>query len=119
MILPMESYQLFIRLNQNVKIQIGKLGLFNFPKGTYIYTGSAKKNIDARITRHLSKDKKLHWHIDYLLTNDQSKIINVIQSELSECDLNADVKGKIIAEGFGSSDCRKNCKSHLKYINHQ
>ena len=111
----MKSYQLFIKLNQDLKIQIGKLGLFNFPKGAYIYTGSAKKNIDARITRHLSKDKKLHWHIDFLLKNDQSKIVNVIKSERNECDLNADVKGKIIAEGFGSSDCRKNCRSHLKH----
>ena len=117
--LSMQSYQLFISVNINLKIQVGKLGMFNFPKGTYIYTGSAMKNIDARIKRHLSKYKKSHWHIDYLLRNNQTNITKVIKSELNECDLNSDIKGKIIAIGFGSSDCRNNCKSHLKYIDHQ
>ena len=110
----MQSYQLFINLSQNIEIQIGKLGLFTFPKGTYVYTGSAKINIGKRIARHLSKDKNLHWHIDYLLANEQTKIIKVMKSELEECDLNADIKGKTIVMGFGSSDCKKNCKSHLK-----
>ena len=112
----MQSYQLIISLSQNINIQIGKLGLFSFQKGTYVYAGSAKRNMDARIKRHLSKDKNLHWHIDYLLANEQTKIIKVIKSELSECDLNGHVKGKIIAKGFGSSDCKENCKSHLKFI---
>ena len=43
------------------------LSEFLLKKGIYIYTGSAKKNIDSRIKRHLSNSKKLHWHIDYLL----------------------------------------------------
>ena len=90
--------------------------MFTFPKGIYVYTGSAKRNIDKRIARHLSKDKNLHWHIDYLLANEQTKIIKVTKSELSECDLNTDVKGIIIVKGFGNSDCKENCKSHLKFL---
>ena len=50
----MQSYQLHILLKESTKIQIGKLGSFNFSKGKYIYTGSAKKNIEARINRHKS-----------------------------------------------------------------
>ena len=111
----MQSYQLFITLSQSTEIQIGKLGLFNFPNGTYVYTGSAKKNIDARIERHLSKNKNLHWHIDYLLANEQSQVIDVIKSRLEECELNADTIGEILVAGFGSSDCKRYCKSHLKY----
>ena len=110
----MQTYQLFITLYQTIEIQIGRLGLYTFPKGIYVYTGSAKRNMDRRITRHLSRDKNLHWHIDYLLANEQTKIIKVMKSELEECDLNADIKGKPIVKGFGSSDCKKNCKSHLK-----
>ena len=102
----MRSYQLFINLSQNLEIQIGKLGLFTFPKGTYVYTGSTKINIGKRIARHLSKDKNLHWHIDYLLANEQTKMIKVTKSELREYDLNTDVKVKIIVEGFGNSDCK-------------
>ena len=82
----------------------------------YVYTGSAKINIGKRIAIHLSKDKNLHWHIDYLFANEQTKIIKVTTSELRECDLNTDVKGKIIVEGFGNSDCKENCKSHLKFL---
>ncbi|HJM08502.1 MAG TPA: GIY-YIG nuclease family protein [Gammaproteobacteria bacterium] len=112
----MQSYQLFIALSQAAEIQIGRLGLFKFPKGTYVYTGSAKRNIDERIARHLSKDKNLHWHIDYLLAYEQTKIIKVIKSGLKECVLNAGVKGGIIVKGFGSSDCKEGCKSHLIFL---
>jgi hypothetical protein len=34
-----------------------------------VYTGSAKRGLDARIERHIRHDKALHWHIDYLLTS--------------------------------------------------
>ena len=112
----MQSYQLFIHLSHNLEIQIGKLGLFTFPKGTYVYTGSAKRNLNQRITRHFLKDKNLYWHIDYLLANEHTEIIEVTKSEVSECNLNAGEKGEIIVKGFGSSDCGKNCKSHLKFI---
>tara|TARA_B100000315_G_scaffold227673_1_gene235805 strand:+ start:217 stop:558 length:342 start_codon:yes stop_codon:yes gene_type:complete len=112
----MQSYQLYIYLSYNIEIQIGKLGLFTFPKGTYVYTGSAKRNLNQRITKHFLMDKNLFWHIDYLLANEHTKIINVTKSELSECDLNADLKGKIIVKGFGNSDCGENCNSHLKFI---
>jgi Uri superfamily endonuclease len=111
----MQSYQLFITLSQSTEIQIGKLGLFAFPNGTYVYTGSAKKNIDARIERHLSKNKTLHWHIDYLLASEQSQVIDVIKSRLGECKLNAETIGKVLIAGFGSSDCNQKCRSHLKY----
>ena len=112
----MQSYQLFIHLSKDTKILVGKLGMFNFLKGTYVYTGSAKRNLDSRLRRHFTKEKKLHWHIDYFLNYKNIEIIKVIKSKLDECNLNQRLNGKILAKGFGSSDCRKFCKSHLKYI---
>ena len=114
----MQSYQLHIYISDNIKIQIGKLGKFTFPMGNYIYTGSAKKNIDERIKRHQSNspDKKLHWHIDYLLNDKNAKIIEVHKFEEEECTLNQKASGEIIVTGFGSSDCKNKCKSHLKYL---
>ena len=53
----MQSYQLFINVTKEINLQVGKLGKFIFPVGSYVYTGSAKKNIDKRIERHLSKKK--------------------------------------------------------------
>ena len=111
----MRSYQLFIIITKEIELKVGKLGKFIFPIGCYVYTGSAKKNIDKRIERHLSKKKNLHWHIDYLLNSDAVKIINIKKSRMTECSLNKKTKGTIIINGFGSSDCNLCCKSHLKY----
>ena len=53
----MQSYQLFIKVKKDINLKIGKLGGFAFPVGLYVYTGSAKTNINKRIERHLSKKK--------------------------------------------------------------
>jgi Uri superfamily endonuclease len=110
------SYQLFFSLCKQEKLTIGKLGAFTFPAGFYVYTGSAKRNIGARTRRHLSGDKKLHWHIDYLLASPYAEIIRVETSGIGECELNQRIDGHIPARGFGASDCRNRCGSHLKYI---
>ena len=111
----MQSYQLFINVTKEINLKVGKLGKFRFPVGFYVYTGSAKKNMDKRIKRHLSKKKNLRWHIDYLLNNDAVHIIDTKKSKMTECSLNQKTKGTIIIDGFGSSDCNLCCKSHLKY----
>jgi len=112
----LQSYQLFIIVTKEIELKVGKLGKFIFPIGSYVYTGSAKKNIDKRIERHLSKKKNLHWHIDYLLNNDAVQIIDTKKSQMTECNLNKKTKGTIIIDGFGSSDCNLCCGSHLKYL---
>ncbi len=114
--LPVISYQLIIKLCREARIKVGRLGEFYFPAGWYVYTGSAKRNISARIKRHLSKVKKLRWHIDYLLANPFSEIVEVKKASVPECELNQRTPGVIVINGFGSSDCKNNCKSHLKYL---
>ena len=113
----MISYQIHISLKKNIEINIGKLGVFSFLRGLYVYTGSAKKNIDQRIKRHFSQNKKFFWHIDYFLGNKYTEIVKIEKKNIFECDLNKITKGKSIVNGFGSSDCTKNCKSHLIYKN--
>jgi Uri superfamily endonuclease len=112
----MQAYQLEIYLPKQVKIIVGKLGQFTFKKGKYIYTGSAKKNMKSRIERHLKKDKKLRWHIDYFLYHPATKVLKVTQSEKEECELNKLGQGVFPVKGFGSSDCKNKCDSHLKYF---
>jgi hypothetical protein len=58
------SYQLWIALRRPLDIEVGRLGVCRFPAGVYVYTGSAKRNLEARIARHCRKDKTLRWHID-------------------------------------------------------
>lgn len=109
-------YVLLIKLRQSQVIQVGRLGKFNFPIGYYTYTGSALRGLENRLKRHFLKDKKLHWHIDYLLQ--YADIINhipIFTNKKIECEVNKFLlsqKGtRIVAEGFGSSDCH--CQSHL------
>lgn len=83
-------YCLIIKLNQNSRIKIGKkLGFIQFEKGYYVYVGSAMNSLESRLKRHLSNDKKLHWHVDYLLKDDNSKILDIIYNidKKVECDI--------------------------------
>jgi Uri superfamily endonuclease len=69
------SYIILIELKQDAKIRIGKIGDIFFKKGHYLYIGSALNGLELRITRHFRDDKKIHWHIDYLLI--ESEIIDI------------------------------------------
>ena len=113
---PFKTYQLVIRVYRRVEVTVGRLGTFTFPKGTYVYTGSAKRNFEARIARHLRKDKSLRWHIDYLLTALGVSVIEVRRASSAECELNQTIDGEIVAPGFGASDCKHGCGSHLKLL---
>jgi Uri superfamily endonuclease len=110
------TYQLHIRLSRNIKCLVGRLGEYSFPAGHYVYTGSAKRNMSARLKRHLSKEKALRWHIDYLLASRYAIITKVTTSAEAECLLNQHVEGEVLIPGFGASDCKSGCGSHLKYI---
>jgi len=111
---------LIISVSEDFEIIVGCLGKVLFKKGNYIYIGSAKGCLEARLSRHLRKDKKVYWHIDYLLKNEKVRILQIwaIQKSI-EC-WTADIFNKkislseIVKKGFGSSDC--NCLTHLFYI---
>ncbi len=111
-------YALIIKLSKRKEIKIGRLGTFVFPKGYYVYTGSAQNGLEKRINRHHSSEKKFHWHIDYLLSH--AKVIKVVSyvGRKGECELN-DMTGQSagatqIVKKFGSSDC--SCAAHLYYF---
>ena len=110
-------YCLIINLNEEKTIKIGKkLGKIQFKPGYYVYVGSAMNSLIARIERHLSNEKKMHWHVDYLLK--KAEITEVIYTESErkiECELSQHISDK--SEGikdFGCSDC--DCESHLYYF---
>ncbi|WP_455392548.1 GIY-YIG nuclease family protein [[Eubacterium] cellulosolvens] len=109
------SYVLVIELPRSKSIPIGKLGYIKFSKGYYAYIGSALNGLEARLRRHIRKDKKLFWHIDYLLTH--AKIIGIYykpSTKKEECALARDFATTMPEiRNFGASDC--NCRSHLFY----
>jgi len=108
-------YVLLINVSKNLQLKISSLGKINFVKGKYAYIGSAQNNIEKRIERHMSKNKKKFWHIDYLLDNKPTKIIDAFyknSKKSEECKIaNKLGKTEIPILKFGCSDC--NCKSHL------
>ncbi len=110
------SYVLLIFLDDDASIVTGKLGTFTFPCGYYLYAGSALGGLRGRINRHLTKDTKPHWHIDYLLMYSRVVEVWVVLAEESlECLLAQTALSlpgaTVSATGFGSSDCR--CRTHL------
>lgn len=113
---PARTYQLLIELPAPVRVRIGRLGEFDFPAGRYIYTGSALRNFEARIRRHLSPVKKMHWHVDYLLAASGVRVRELARFAEAECAVNQRTMGEILISGFGASDCRAGCGSHLKHI---
>ncbi|WP_455198486.1 GIY-YIG nuclease family protein [Kaarinaea lacus] len=109
------TYQLYIHLDESQPIVIGRLGSFNFSAGMYVYTGSAKRNLVSRVMRHLADNKKIRWHIDYLLDEKDARIVELGFSTRPECLVNKQSCGEIVIPGFGASDCKNKCSSHLKY----
>lgn len=114
-VLSATVYQLDIVLAADARIAVGRLGEYLFPAGRYVYTGSARRNLDARVRRHLSRDKKQRWHVDYLLMAELAEVVGVRLFEDGECAVNQATEGVVVAPGFGASDCRSGCGSHLKY----
>jgi len=108
------SYLLLLHLNRTRVIPIGSLGRVRFPKGFYIYVGSAMENLSHRLRRHQRLEKRIHWHIDRLRPHARFvAALPIRSSDRLECGL-ARSMDKIAAwsiPGFGCSDCR--CESHL------
>jgi Uri superfamily endonuclease len=112
-------YQLLIHLPKNASIVIGKKGRWRFPKGYYVYTGGARSGLERRIERHLKKNKKHFWHIDYLLDFASIKEIFLFtKDKFDECALNLKMleksEAQIIMPKFGASDC--SCPAHLVFF---
>ena len=109
-------YILLIKISKSIQTKIGSLGKINFKKGLYAYVGSAQNNLEKRVKRHLSNNKKTFWHVDYLLNNKFTKVSKVFYKKASkseECRIANKLTGNLI-QNFGSSDC--DCKSHLVKI---
>jgi len=109
-------------------VKVGKKYNIDFNRGYYIYIGSALNGIECRVSRHLRNDKKLFWHIDYLLSNKNVIIKNIYYLSIrnysthkntnykkyfkKECEVAKSINPLTYPiNHFGCSDC--SCKSHL------
>lgn len=114
------TYCLVAFLPRRSKISVGALGAHFFPRGVYVYVGSAMKGIEDRVRRHKSSAKKMKWHIDYFL--EKADILSTVaipcETKQVECEvvrtLLRSEDARALLRGFGSSDCA--CESHLLYF---
>ncbi len=112
------TYMLVMEVVEEFSAETGALGTVNYKKGFYIYTGSAMKNLKARVKRHQRKRKKKHWHMDYILPSH----MKVVRSYMirREDHLEEQIGSDLLSiaddciDGFGSTD--SSLRSHLTYF---
>lgn len=99
-------------------MRVGSLGRILFERGYYTYVGSARRNMRPRVARHLAKEKRKRWHIDWLTTQPGVVPIAVASTTLTgvECRIATVLSSRanMRVDGFGCSDCE--CESHLYYF---
>ena len=120
------SYILVILISEKIDLKVGALGKISFEKGTYVYIGSGMGSngstaLEGRVNRHIrpSTQKKIHWHIDYLLNHEKSslnRLFLIPSLKRLECIIAREIVefSDSFIRDFGSSDCH--CKSHLFYF---
>ncbi|MBX0329203.1 GIY-YIG nuclease family protein [Oscillochloris sp. ZM17-4] len=117
------SYILVLQLDHAIDdLQVGKLGRYTFPAGSYLYVGSAlgAGGLEARLRHHERREKaRPHWHIDYLrahaLLCEVWTVASPVRLESRWCAmLSRSPDVSIPVAGFGSSDTR--CPAHLFHM---
>ncbi|ASJ11015.1 endonuclease [Thermococcus sp. P6] len=99
------SYFLVIRLPAETEVRT-RGRRFRLKAGYYVYVGSAMNSLEKRVARHFRRNKKLHWHIDFLLRKAQLLRAYMIPSDVKlEERLSLEVSrfGEPV-NGFGAGD---------------
>jgi Uri superfamily endonuclease len=115
------SYALHLTLPERLSaLAVGRLGVFDFPAGEYIYLGSAHGpgGLHARLAHHARPAVNPHWHLDYLRQKACLAGAWFAPARLPlECAWSQallDLPGAgLPAPGFGAADCRHGCPAHL------
>lgn len=111
------AYLLLLDIAGSLSLSFSSFTDSILPAGRYVYAGSAygPGGLKARLSRHLRRDKKRHWHIDHLTERAETITAFAVPGG-NECAL---VRSLLESgqyhqplPGFGSSDCQT-CTSHL------
>lgn len=120
--LPAEpgSYALHLALRAPVCLEVGRLGIFAFPAGDYVYLGSARGpgGLRARLCHHARAAEHPHWHLDWLRRHAVLLGGWAAPGSLNlECVWSQALLrlpgASIPVPGFGAADCRNRCPAHL------
>jgi Uri superfamily endonuclease len=112
------TYALFLSLDEGLSEEVGSLGWVRFPRGSYVYAGSAASGLGPRLLRHARAEKVLHWHVDRLTTRDECQVVGAVTfgpGGPGECRIVEVLShlpwARVEPPGFGASDHR--CPGHL------
>lgn len=119
---PSGIYLLELYSQKKFSLKNNKFSDIILEEGFYYYVGSAQKNLSSRILRHFKKEKTLHWHIDYITSNNSVEIISALiipgADKSVEWEIAKDLENyfdlSIPIKQFGNSDTSLT-KSHLFY----
>jgi len=114
------TYALLIDVTAPLELTVGMLGLIRLSPGRYAYVGSAHGpgGLRGRLSRHVRRERRRHWHIDYLTEIAPVSYVHYqAHMERLECLWSQRLLGlsgaSAPAPRFGSSDCRAGCFAHL------
>lgn len=112
------TYALFLSLGEGFIEQVGTLGTVRFPRGAYVYAGSAVSGLGPRLLRHARPVKKVHWHVDRMTSRKECQVVGAVTfgpGGPSECRIVEALAGipwtRVSPPGFGASD--HGCAGHL------
>jgi sugar fermentation stimulation protein A len=116
------TYTIIVRCKHASYATFGKLGRARLQRGYYLYTGSAlgrgAVSLERRIERHMRRQKRLRWHVDYLTSRPDCNVtgaVYVISDSHLECKVNYSLSKKLnvspVLLKIGASDCK--CNGHL------
>jgi len=112
---PPRLYVVLTYVPRRTAIAVGSLGQVSLERGWYAYVGSAARGRRARVARHLTAEKPLRWHADYLFTAFPPRRAWLVDGAAGECELAAGLAAPPgaarLPARFGASDCR--CAGHL------
>ncbi len=115
------TYALLLSVSSATCLSVGRLGDCHIPRGFYLYIGSAlgPGGISTRLARHGLREKRPHWHIDYLRGAAFLEQAWVMAGDgRAECGWASAAstlpQAATPIPRFGASDCR--CPAHLLHF---
>jgi len=115
------TYALVLLFPRARRVKIGRLGVFTFQPGWYVYVGSAfgPGGLRTRCQRHFRRTVQDRWHIDYLKKASLVKAVWFASDPVRREHQWAEIIGglpeaEMPVLKFGSSDC--SCPTHLFYF---
>lgn len=80
-------YIVLTHVPRRTRLAVGSLGVVILERGWYVYVGSAVRGREARVARHLAREKSLRWHVDYLTTAFAPERAWLVDGAAGECAL--------------------------------